>query len=462
VYPWLNKEHLQNGIAYLRIAELFEAAIRSGKLPNGTRIPTHRELARALNLNIGTVSRAYLEMKHRGLIESALRLGTYVRTNLGPQPEASGASDVVDLGTNTRVPVAFAPLFAKSLAEIAANEGVIHALESYKPIGGTALHREAAARWLSEPQHTVDPNSVLIVDGATSAALTAISATCPPGSTLLIEELSYPGLKLIANVLHINLEPVSMDDEGMVPDDLARAIKQHRPKALFLTPCLQNPTCVIYSKARIKELMQRVTEHGLWAIEDAVYRPLVPQAQRAPRLINSDYERAIEISSLSKCIAQGLRVGFILATAKMQQQLTARVQALAFSGPALMAEVASRWFNDGIAQRFLAMHRDSLSARTELAKHYLQHLGLISHPFSSHCWIPNLTLQQSAMLHADILTQGVRLRAGHEFSPNPARMTASGLRVTLGAARDIAELKIALNKIRSVLDRDSVSQAVYA
>src|ERR1043166_4538997 len=134
---------------YLRIAAALERDVAAGVLVAGSRLPTHRELARKLAITPVTVTRAYTEAARRGLVESMTGRGTFVR---GAKRESAIAAEL-DLSTNTiavSLPSPSNAILQRAGAALATNYGVG---------AGSERHRAAGATWIGDD---VDANDVVV------------------------------------------------------------------------------------------------------------------------------------------------------------------------------------------------------------------------------------------------------------------------------------------------------------
>jgi DNA-binding transcriptional MocR family regulator len=464
---WLNPDQLNKGIAYINIASAITSAIRSGKLTAGTRLPTQRELATALNLNVGTVSRAYTEIKENGLIESRPRLGTYVKAIFDDKRGRVTAitpviSDVINLGTNTRIPTIFANAFGELMSTIGQNPNIIRSIEGYKPIGGIAEHRAAAARWMSAGNdETYSENEVLITDSATTAIFAILLSHCEAGDTVLTESLTFPGLIQIAASLRLKLAGVEMDHEGMRADALDAACKLHDPAVVIVTPTLQNPTCAIMGEQRRRDIADVISKYNALMIEDSVYRSMLPQAIRLPRIASFLPNQGIVVTSMSKTVAQVLRIGFIAGPQRLLAKLVGPLQAMAFTGPSLMAEMFCHWEADGTLKRIIDFHRDEMKERNEVARTIFKDQNFVSHPFSSHSWLEIPQSRSPDDFFASVMHAGVSVRLAREFAAEKS-YHSNGIRITLGAAHTIPELSRALNIISDQLVAPTYARSLFA
>src|SRR5215212_8459293 len=147
---------------YLRIAAALERDVAAGVLVAGSRLPTHRELARKLAITPVTVTRAYAAAARRGLIESMTGRGTFVRA---VKRESAIASEI-DLSTNTiavPIPTPSNAILHRAMAALTMSYGIG---------GGSERHRAAGATWIGG----VDANDVVVTAGTQHALFCALAA----------------------------------------------------------------------------------------------------------------------------------------------------------------------------------------------------------------------------------------------------------------------------------------------
>src|SRR5579871_1085830 len=180
------------GPIYRAIADALASDIRVGRLPVGTRLPTHRDLAWSLKVTVGTVTRAYAEAERRGLISGEVGRGTYVRPTstiptMAMQAEPPG-EDFVDLSVNRPQTGEEPALVAKGLRAIAESPE-LEALLQYQPHAGRAVDREAAAQWIAQSGLATRPEQLLVTQSGQHAVASVLSALTQPGDTVAVESM---------------------------------------------------------------------------------------------------------------------------------------------------------------------------------------------------------------------------------------------------------------------------------
>src|SRR5687768_11274351 len=235
---------------YVALADAIADDAESGRLAPGTRLPTHRALAKTLGVDVTTVSRGYAEARRRGLVVGHVGRGTYVR-GARPVTAARSIRALIDLTVNLPPEPSDAcdDAMRRSLADLSRSPSLA-ALLVYAPLGGSEAHREAGVTWCGVRGISASVDRVLVCGGAQQAVNAILSAHCEPGDVVLTEALTYPGFLAATRALRLRVVGVALDRDGIVPDALVQACRAHRPKVLLTTPTLQNPTASIMPLAR--------------------------------------------------------------------------------------------------------------------------------------------------------------------------------------------------------------------
>src|SRR6202171_5164901 len=228
---------------YLAIADAIDEDIRSGRLSPSDRLPPQRKLARKLDIDFTTVALRYIEAQKRGLIESRVGRGTFVRTTArrrhGPMARHP---EIVDLSMNLPPEPDDPELLDRMQDGLEALGRDLVYLMRYQGFGGVQADKDAALTWLSRRALVPQQERLFITPGAHPALLGILGLLAKAGDVVLSEALTYPGARSIAAQLGLKLVGVPMDHEGVHPDAFADACARLNPKALYLNPTLLDPT----------------------------------------------------------------------------------------------------------------------------------------------------------------------------------------------------------------------------
>jgi DNA-binding transcriptional MocR family regulator len=455
---WVPTLNDRDGPVYVRIVDALAADIANGRLRRGQQLPTHRALAHALDLDLTTVTRAYNAARERGLTEARVGQGTFVAESRLQARAASGARVEFDLSMNLPPQPMDADVEGRIARGIAAlqHEVGIAAYLNYREPGGSEDERDAAASWLRARLPDAQTDRIVICPGTQTALMCALLALTSPGDVVLADTLTYPGLKAAAAHTGLRLVGVAADEFGPIPKALKAALRQHAPKAVYLIPTIHNPTTATMPPARRAEIADILRGSKAVLLEDDAYGLLAPELTPLAALIP---ERSFHMATLSKCIAPGLRVSFLLASdrasaARIGDALRATVQ----MPVSLMVALVTRWLRDGSADAMIAAIRDEATARQKIAARALMGHAFAAHPNGHHIWVALPRRWSRAEFSAHLQRQGLAVVTSEAFSVIDEPPHA--IRVSLGAASSRAELARALDVLATALKSPGLTSRI--
>ncbi len=444
------------GPIYLAIADALGADVESGRLRPGDRLPTHRDLARQLGVNVMTVSRAYAEASRRGLVEGEVGRGTFVRrrerhTTRFEVPRTAGPR-LIDFHFNL-------PAGDPQVLDATAILGDLAA--SHRPLlhvgyvtAGMPQHRAAGAEWMARGGADADPERTMVCGGAQHAMTITFASLAGPGDLVLTEALTYPGMKALASVLGLRVHGLEMDSEGLLPDAFEAACRKAKPKALYCMPTVHNPTGTVMSAERRREVAAVARRHGVAIVEDDTYGYLC--ADPPPPLAAFAPELGYFLTGTSKNLTAGLRIGYLSvpaaegSTAALLERLESNVAALTWMAAPLMAEIASRWIRSGQADAMVAWKRREAIARRRLYEQILGAFPTASHPGSSHVWLPLPRPWRGEDFVDQARRRGVGVTAAETFAAGRAA-APHAVRICLGTPPTREEVEQGLKVLAEML-----------
>ncbi len=373
---------------YKPIVDALAADIRSGRLSAGTQLPTHRDLAASAGIAVVTASRIYAELRAMGLVSSEQGRGTFVRDLALPPghgiDQHALAGDIIDLNFNYPVLPDQAALLRHALRELAGS-GDLDILLRYQPHGGRERDRAVVATHLLSRGLDVTPDRVALVNGAQHGLTVTALATLQPGDVVAADAVTYPGFRVLAEALHLELAPLPTTVNG--PDlDALKSLCRRRPvRALYAMPTLHNPLGWVLDGEARKGLRDIAYEHELLIIEDASYAYLVDRPP--PPLAALASEHTVYVSGISKNVATGLRVGFVVAPAERMPAIERAIRATTWNTPALTTAIVTRWLEDGTVARLEAQKRADALRRQAMAADALKGLEQSTYPTSYFTWV---------------------------------------------------------------------------
>lgn len=433
--------------AYRSLAERLAAAIKTGELAPGARLPTHRALAFELDLSVQTVSRAYEELGRLGMISGEVGRGSFVRSGPAdarqPWHRIGGSERVIDC--SMLVPVTsdlHIERVSATLAALAADPPP-PALFSFRPLATLERHCAAATRWLSTCGLGPRREQILPTNGATPAMTAALLTAASPGDLVVTEGMGHHTLKSLTATLGLRLAGLATDGEGVLPDDFDRACRQGSVKALFLLPGGLGPTAAEMGPGRRRALAELARRHDVWIIEDDAAGPVQPG--RPPPIAALAPERTFYLTGLTKCVLPGLRIGWLVVPEHMIAAARMRHLVTSWMATALMAEIATRWLEDGTAAELLRWQREQLARRNALAARALDGMPYRGTSHGLHVWLPLPKAWDEDAFVAHARHDGVAVAAGRNFSVSESQRVP-GVRICLGAGSE-ADLREGLGVI---------------
>ncbi len=442
---------------YQQLVGALERAVASGALKPGARLPPQRSLADQLNLSVGTVTKAYVEAERRGLTTGHVGRGTFI-ADTGPAASGEGVArdGPIDLGVNVIPHHGASRRLADSLNTLRRRADLLDLLV-YAPAAGQDSHRRAAVTWIQRMTgYAADWSRLVITTGAQQAMALAFSSVCRAGDVILCEEATFYGMKSLAENAGYVLAGVTMDAEGLLPSALDKAARSRGAKALYVMPTVQNPTGRTMGRERRAEIVRIARKHDLFIVEDDNYALFDPDfGSPAPRLAELAPERTFYASGLSKCLAPGLRTGFLVCPSPEHVDTVLKtVRATTYAPASFGAAIFTQWLEDGSAFTIAEAHRREVTERCSLAQQALgRWLGTTLTP-APHVWLPMDELEAERVA-------GRALRLGAAVTPPTAPLvpgsTISGLRICIGAPATSQELASGLALLATAIAGETAS-----
>ena len=442
---WRPRLDRKSGPIYTALAGAIAADVQAGRLRPGDRLPPQRDLADVLGVTVTTVTRGYAEAERRGLVRGEVGRGTYVRPPAF-EPLAAAVAGLTDLATNALLPHAHAGELTATLAALVSRTSPEH-LFNYQPHGGRVEHRAVAAAWIATLGVPADVSNTILTSGAQHAMAVALATLTAPGDVVLCEAVTYSGMRSLAHHLHVGVHAVPMDDEGLIPDALEDAALETGARVLYCMPTVQNPTARVMSRKRRQDLVRAATRVNLQIVEDDVYGYLVEQRQPLCALAP---ERTFYLTSLSKCLVPGLRIGVLRTPPGWIDRVTGAVFATTVMGTPLDAAAAAAWIDDGTIDRVMAWKRQEVKARQQLARAALG-AHVTGSAESQHAWLQLPPRWPAEDFAREARQRGVIVTAGREFAV-ARHESPNAVRICLGPPSERQSLKRALDTLADIFN----------
>ena len=380
---------------YENLATLLAERIEQGLYRHGEKLPSVRNLSQEHGVSISTVQQAYQVLENLQLITPQPRSGYFVAPRKAKPPvpaisrpvqrpvEVTQWDEVLTLldarsdkemlnfggGAPDISQPTLKPLWREMARLVQHNQCDIL---SYDALQGRRELREQISRLMVDGGTVVDPEDIVITNGCHGALSIALLSVCKPGDIVAVESPSYYGTMQLLRGFGIKAMEIPTDPEtGISIEALELALEQWPIKGVILVPSCSNPQGSIMPDARKKAILALAQRHDIVIFEDDIYGELVTDYPR-PRTIKSfDIDgRVLLCSSITKSVAQGLRVGWIVPGRYRDRVLHMKYAAIGSTVPTNQLAMAA-FIRDGHYHRHIRRMR----------QFYQQHLETYT------CWI---------------------------------------------------------------------------
>lgn len=364
---------------YQQLANELEDAIQSGKLAIGSRLASVRQVMQQRGISLATVVNAYRTLEERGLVAARAKSGYFVISKGEKKRAAKTAAPITT--PDTAAPVAHShcanlDLFpSQRLHRITASVVRRHQyLATTYPHGlGNPNLRAEIARRSADFGCFMRAEELIITNGATEALLLALRAVTRPGDSIAVESPTHP--LFLALLSELQLEVVELppsSTEGLSLPALQQTLAAHKNlRVCLLMPNFHHPTGALMPVAAKRALLELAAREELVIIENDVYGDLQYDGPRPPPLKAFDtVGNVIYVSSYSKTIAPGMRVGWI-AAGRWQTQIEASKKNIVATAE-LPQLVLYEFLNRGSHAPHLRRMRELLRDSTLRTHDYLQ------------------------------------------------------------------------------------------
>jgi GntR family transcriptional regulator/MocR family aminotransferase len=443
---------------FLAIARAVVDGIQCGRLAPGDALPGSRSLAETLGVHRNTVLAAVRELGAEGWIETATGKGTYVTRRLpesrvspasrsrkkrpgfdlrGTMPSPLGVEHVNELldGLSSAAPrgvlalvgglpdLRLLPLdaLARAYRRALSNSGVSR-LGYGDPRGEPALRAALSGMLSARRGIAVDADSIVITRGSQMALHLVARAILAPGDVVAVERFGYrPAWEALAGA-GARLVPVAVDGDGIDVEAIEKLVVRETLRAVYVTPHHQYPTTAVLAPGRRLRLLDLARRHRFAVIEDDYDHEFHYEGRPVLPLASADNSGVvIHVGTLSKILAPGLRVGFVVAPELVLRNICTLRTFVDRQGDRVLERAVAELIEDGEVQRHARrMRKVYLERRAALIDALSKHL-----PGRLRFDVPKggLAIWAEAGAHEDVdawqaraLKTGVLLQTARRFS----------------------------------------------
>ncbi|WP_420630489.1 PLP-dependent aminotransferase family protein [Candidatus Leptofilum sp.] len=423
---------------YRQIAEQIKTQISNGRLPANSRLPTVRSLARTLGVTRLTVQNAYAELQADGWVEATVGRGTFVSTavqQMSLQPTVgqflTPDSAINDMLAINQVIGVRSMAMAHADPSLFPTEAFWQQMErlrpqannllSYGPIQGDAALRLAIVQLLHEDGIEATPDDILVTSGAMQSISLAAQAIAQPGDMVLVEQPTFLGVLNVLKAqglrpLHLPVQP-----DGPDPAQMEQLIQTHRPRLFYTVANHHNPTGFTTSPAKRQAILKLAQRHNLLIIEDDIYGKLGFAGPPPPSYKQQDDDdRVLYLSSFSKILMPGLRVGYLLMPTAWRDQLLTLRRATDLCGTGLLQRALAHFLQEGglkkHLRRVLPIYQERRDALLNSLQRWMPTAVRWSEPQGGFsCWVSLPHYAPPGVLYYQALQNGFAFTPGEAY-----------------------------------------------
>lgn len=374
-----------------QLVDRLRHAVASGALQPGERLPSTRTLANSLSVARGTVAFAYDQLAAEGYLEAQVGAGTRVSAGLDTEGCLPTAQEMTE-SAEEHLPQAAIQMAAyaamlppqppKPFAIAIPSAGVepddqwrrlsnrVRATRAAGPAGysdprGDPALRAAIADHVRRFRGvTCTPEQIIVTAGTQQALFMAAQILLSPGDRAWIEEPCYPGLVAVLSHRGVASHGVPVDEQGFRIDQVIR--EQPAALAAFVTPSHQYPIGMPLSMARRQALVAWARHEGRWIVEDDYDSELRYVGRPFPAMQGMAPERVVYLGTFSKILFPSLRLGYVVAPARLVDAFIGAHALLDRSVPIAEQRVLAAYMREGLLEAHIRRIRHLYGERRAL------------------------------------------------------------------------------------------------
>ncbi|MFD3270626.1 PLP-dependent aminotransferase family protein [Paenibacillus dendritiformis] len=384
---------------YQQIAAYIEQRISYGEFPPGSLLPSERKFAEQINVNRSTVVQAYEELRASGMIESMVGSGTRVsKSRWGAAPkdmpdwlqyvdggaamhphhsclrlirqELDSGRPLIDFASGELSP----DLSPNEAIRQLLSEHALHEDLGYDHPQGYVPLRQALASYLKQYRGIrATESSILVTSGSHQSLYLITKRLLSPGDAVAIEDPSYYYSLPMFHTAGLRLFRLPVDEKGVCPEGILSLHREHQIRMIFVNPNYHNPTGRVLDPARRERLLEICGHLGIPIVEDDPFSLTSFTGNPPPSLKSNDAgSTVLYIGSLSKIVASGLRIGWMVAPQSVVSRLTDEKQQMDFGLSVLPQRIAAQLLASAHFEGHLLRLRKELSHKRNLLLDALQ------------------------------------------------------------------------------------------
>ncbi|RQP25611.1 aminotransferase-like domain-containing protein [Piscinibacter terrae] len=422
-----------------QIVDGYRRLIGDQTLKPGAKLPSIRAFAASHGVSVFTVVEAYDRLVAQGWVVSRATAGFFVKHRPGDTAVRTERARedlrfdarwyLKQIFENRNLPLKagcgwmpndwlFEDGVRRSLRQLSGDGAE---LGGYGLPHGHAGLRILIAESLAEHQITATAEHVLLTQGSSQGLDLAARRVVKPGDVVLVDDPGYPNLMFMLRFLGARLVGVPRTPGGYDLPALEALIAEHRPRAFFTQPRLQSPTNSVAPLAQLFRVLQLAEAHDIMLVENDICADLDPQAR--PSLASLDQlKRVVYVGSYSKTISPNVRVGYVVASPDVLDELAQLKMVSGLTSSDLTERIVFGALTEGRWRKHLKSLRDRLAQAHGAVAQRLGDLGfeLFHEPKAGmYLWARHPDLTDGAELSRQAVPEGIMLGPGQLFLVEP-------------------------------------------
>lgn len=446
---WIPELKKSNKPLYILLAECLEKDIENGKLKSGFKLPPQRIIANYLGISHNTVTRAYTLCEEKGLIKGIIGKGTFVSSTAGiPSHLLTDYREnhIIEMGMV--LPVYEMNELIKSYIDKLYNSIDYDLVFKYIPPEGHIKHRYIASKWLEQYKIKSDADNILITSGSQNALSVILISVFTKGDRIVVDELSYTGLKSLAKLLGIILIPVKGDNTGIDIEELKKTCKRENVKGIYLIPDCHNPTTITMSMEKRIEIAKIIDDYNLILIEDGTFSFCLEEKLKP---ISSIYpNNSFYIHGTSKALNPTFRISYIIAPQKYVKILSHSINNLTWMSSPMTAEIVSLMQATSKYDEIIDMKLKILKKRNQITDDILKDFNLTASKTSLFRYLSLPKSFENLDTEHLFLKSGLQVFSSKRFSTG-IDSKHNAIRISISSPQNENELRKGLEIIRDVI-----------
>ncbi len=386
---------------YIQLKEYLKRMITNGHILEHQKLPSTRELSTLLSISRNTVLTAYADLEQEGMIYAVKGKGNFVShvetfkspsnqlnwiEKINEQSYLAEEMDLMKHGVRwNKEMISFTSIapdeklfdvenFKRAFLNRMSIEGDIVLnygyAKGYKPLIEYLLH------YMEIKGVDIRNKDILITNGFTEALDLLLSSLNKKNGRVICENPTHHSALKLFRLHGFEIDGIEMEDDGVNIRKLETSLSKKEYDFVYLIPSYHNPTGIVTSSEKRKEIMELFSAYQLPIVEDGFNEELrysgshlAPLAAFAGR-----GNHVIYISSFSKILFPGLRVGWILADKELIYYLESMKRARTIHTSTLDQAVLYQYLNDGYFEKYIKKAKSVYKKKYELAVHYCKQL----------------------------------------------------------------------------------------